>query len=179
MRTRRLLVRAAAGALAGIVAGFVAGAGARVAMRMIADGVADGVGVTTQFTIAGSVVIAVFGAMVGAGGGLLYEALADRLPGPARAHGIIFGALLLLLVGPVFFLGNQEFFSIGRVALFAILFAVFGVALGFVHSPSLRLASALPLGVQALLLLVALASVSFVAVGIASLVLQSNSAGSM
>jgi len=179
MRNRRLLARASAGALAGFVAGLVAGAGARVAMRMVADGVADGVGVTPEFTLAGSVAIALFGAIIGAGGGLLYEAIADRLPGPARGHGVIFGVLLLLAIGPVFFLNNEEFFSLGRVALFATLFFVFGIALSFVSSPSRRLAPSLPLVPQVILVLVGLAGASFVAVGIVSLALQSGSSGSM
>jgi hypothetical protein len=152
----------------------VAGAGARVAMRVVADGVADGVGVTPEFTVAGSVAIALFGAIVGAGGGLLYEAMADRLPGPARAHGLAFGLLLLLVIGPIFFLGNQEFFSVGRVVLFAILFFVFGIAIGFVRSPSRRLALALPLIPQVSLVLVGLLGLSFLAVGIAGLALQSS-----
>ena len=179
MRKRRVVARASAGALAGFVAGLVAGAAARMAMRMVADGVADGVGVTTQFTVAGTVAIALFGAIIGAGGGVLYEAIADRLPVPARAHGIAFGALTLLVIGPAFFIGNQEFFSLGRVALFAILFIVFGIALGLVSSSSRRLALSLPLIPQVLLALIGLAGMGFIAAGIASFALQSSGSGSM
>ena len=83
------------------------------------------------------------------------------------------------MIGPAFFLGNQEFFSVGRVILFAILFFVFGVALGLVRSPSRRLALSLPLIPQVLIALIGLAGMGFVAVGIASLALQSSGSGAM
>ena len=128
--------RPAVGVMCGIVAGAVAGLAARVAMRMVALGVADGVGITPDFTIAGTLLIVASGMIVGAPTGLVYGLIADRLPGPARVRGLVFAGMLLALVGPFFFLGNEEFFSVGRVALFVPLFAIFGAMLGVAFVPA-------------------------------------------
>lgn len=105
-------------------------------MRMVALGVADGVGITPDFTIAGTLLIVVSGMIIGAPAGLVYGLIADRLPGPVRVRGLVFAGMLLVLVGPFFFLGNEEFFSVGRVALFVPLFAIFGALLGLSFVPA-------------------------------------------
>ena len=128
--------RPAVGLVCGMVAGAVAGLGARVAMRMVALGVADGVGITPDFTITGTLVIVASGMILGAPTGLVYGLIADRLPGPAGMRGLVFAGMLLVLLGPFFFLGNEEFFSIGRVALFVPLFAIFGFMLGIAFVPA-------------------------------------------
>lgn len=140
MGTRRALAAAAGGMLAGMAAGVVTGAAARLAMRMVADGVADGVGVRTDFTVGGTAAILVSGLIVGAPLGLAYVLFAERVPGRPWARGLVFGALALALIGPVF-LRTEEFFSLGRVALFAPLFLIFGVAVGLAAAPSRDLVS--------------------------------------
>jgi hypothetical protein len=171
---REALTRAAIGALAGMLAGAVAGIGARVAMRMVADGVADGVGVRATFTPEGTAAIIVFGIVIGAPFGVLFGAIAERLPGPEWLRAPMYGLLCLAVMGPVFFVGNEEFFSTGRVALFASLFLIYGIALGVALAPSRRIAVALPLAAQVLLALIALAGGGLAAVGIVSLALQST-----
>ena len=174
MRKRRLLARVAAGALTGIAAGFVAGVGARIAMRMVADGHADqGVRRMAEFTLEGTAGIVIFGMILGAPFGVLYDAIAERIPGPPRLRGLAFGALCLVALGPVFFLGNpDEFFSQGRVLLFALLFPIVGVAFGLAHLASVRLAAALPMAAQAVVTLVALAGGAFIAIGLVGIGLE-------
>ena len=135
MSKRRALATACVGLLAGFFAGIVTGAGARVAMRMVAMGVADGVGVRPEFTIEGTASILVACAVVGAEFGVVYMIVAGRLPVPRQLAGLTFGVVLLVVFGP-FFLINEEFFSAGRVLLFALLFPAFGVALSLAMAPS-------------------------------------------
>ena len=149
MRMRERIATISAGAAAGMVAGAVAGLGARAAMRMVADGVADGVGVRPDFTLAGTLAIVFFGMLAGAPVGVLYNAIADRLRGPAVARGLVFGLASLAAIGP-FFLRTEEFFSLGRVALFIPLFLLFGIALGIATGPSRRFMPRLPVPIQAL-----------------------------
>ena len=158
MRTGSLLAGAAVGAIAGMVAGIVAAAGARAAMRMVAVGVADGVGVRPDFTLAGTLAIVAAGMFIGTPAGVLYSAIADRLPGPRRLHGLLFGLLLLAAIGP-FFLRTEEFFSAGRVLLFAPLFPLFGIVLGLARDPASRLIARFPTGIQTALGLAGTASV--------------------
>jgi hypothetical protein len=174
MRKRRLLARVAAGALTGLAAGFVAGVAARIAMRMVADGHADqGARRLAEFTIEGTLGIVIFGMILGAPFGVIYDAIAERLPGPARLRGLVFGALCLATLGPLFFLGNpDEFFSQGRVLLFATLFPIVGVAFALAHAPSVRLATPLPTAAQALIAFVALAGGAFIAIGLLGIGLQ-------
>jgi len=168
VRGRALLARASVGALAGLLAGMLAGIGARVAMRMVADGVADGVGVTTSFTWNGTLTIVGIGAVVGTPFGIVYDAILDRLPGPPRLRGLVFGALAFAIMGPIFFITNaEELFSQGRVVLFAVLFPVFGLALGGTHALSRRFAARLPVAVHATLAAVAGIGVVFTATGLA------------
>jgi hypothetical protein len=149
MRTREWIAFLSAGAAAGMIAGAAAGLGARAAMRMVADGVADGVAVRPDFTLAGTLAIVIFGALAGAPLGVLFNSLADRLRGPAAVRGLLFGVALLALIGPVF-LRTEEFFSVGRVALFIPLFLVFGAVLGLALGPARSFMPRLPVPLQAI-----------------------------
>jgi hypothetical protein len=173
MRKGRLLSRAAVGALAGIAAGLITGAGARVAMRMVADGVPDGLMQRASFTLEGTAAILVFGTLIGAPFGVLYEATVERLPGPPRLHGLVFGTVLLATLG-IIFLTQDELFTQGRVLLFACLFPIYGLAVGLALMPSRRIAHGLPVAAQAALALFAVGGGLLFAGGIVSLVLQST-----
>ena len=109
-------------------------------MRMVADGVVDTIGTRPDFTVAGTLVIVIVAAIVGAPFGVLYAIVGERLPVRAGLRGLLFGIIVLLAIGP-FFLRTDEFFSQGRVMLFAVLFLVFGVSLGLVLAPSRRIVS--------------------------------------
>ena len=161
-------MRIAQGTIAGIAAGFIAGLGARIAMRLVALGVADGVGVRPEFTIAGTLAIAVVGAIVGVPAGAIYAAVEQRLPGPARARGLMFAALLLVFIGPLFFT-NEEFFSSGRLVLFLMLFPVYGLGLGLALPLVQRLAPRVPDLLERLLVAGAAGAGVLVVVGFAGL----------
>lgn len=161
MRARALIVVPAIGAIAGLIAGLVTAAAARLAMRMVADGVADGVAVRPDFTVVGTLAIVASGMLIGTPAGVVFNAIADRLPGPPRLRGLLFGLLLLAAVGP-FFLRTEEFFSAGRVALFIPLFPLFGLVIGVALAPSRRLVPRLPAAIQAVLGLAGAASVLLV-----------------
>ena len=136
--------RFAAAGLCGIISGLVTGAAARVTMRMVADGVPDGIGQRPDFTVLGSLAIVSAGVLAGAGLGVLFEFSQDRLPGPRRARGLLFGLVLLALVGPLFFLSAaDEFITTQRVILFALLFLIYGVTAGLALPVSRRLAAGL------------------------------------
>ena len=161
MRMGSLLAGAAVGAVAGMIAGIVAAAGARVAMRMVAIGVADGVGVRPDFTLAGTLAIVIAGMLIGTPAGVLFNAVGDRLPGPRRLRGLLFGLLLLVAIGPIF-LRTEEFFSAGRVLLFIPLFPLFGVVIGLAHAPIRTRVERLPAGIQTAVGLAGAASVLLV-----------------
>jgi len=173
VRKRQLLERASIGALAGIAAGLLAGAGARIAMRMVADGVVDAVRRLPEFTLEGTAGIIIAGAIVGAPFGVLFEAIRERIPAPARWRGVIFSAVWLALIGPFFFSG-EEFFTQGRILLFALLFPIYGIALGLALAPSRRIATAMPLALQAIPATIALVGGGLVTIGVVSLALQST-----
>lgn len=181
MRKRRLIARASVGALAGLAAGLVTGVGARVAMRMVADGVPDGILLRpVGFTLAGSAVIVLTLGVMGASAGILYDAIAARIPGPPRARGLVFGVLLLVVLGPLFFLGNpDEFFTEGRVRLFALLFLLYGVVLGLALAPSRRIANALPHAAQTAVVVAGLVGAGLMAFELVTVALQSTGLGSM
>jgi hypothetical protein len=162
------MLRIAEGTIAGIAAGFVAGLGARVAMRLVALGVADGVGITPEFTVAGTLAIAVSGAIAGAPFGAVFALVEEQLPRPARARGLMFAGLMLVLIGPLFFT-NEEFFSTGRTVLFLALFPAYGLALGLVLPIGARIGRRLPTVAQRLIAALALGGAALVALGFAGL----------
>lgn len=170
MQASRLLAPLAVGVICGIGAGAVAGLWARIAMRLVAIGVADGVGITPEFTVAGTLAIVISGVVVGAPAGLVYGLVADRLPGPARWRGLLYAAVLLVLVGPFFF-RIEEFFSTGRVLLFVPPFILYGLVLSLALVPLRRTVTRMPLGVQAALAVTGLGALGLLAFGVAATIL--------
>lgn len=170
MQASRLLAPLAVGVICGIGAGAVAGLCARIAMRLVAIGVADGVGITPEFTVAGTLAIVISGVVVGAPAGLVYGLVADRLPGPARWRGLLYAAVLLVLVGPFFF-RIEEFFSTGRVLLFVPPFILYGLVLSLALVPLRRTVTRMPLGVQAALAVTGLGALGLLAFGVAATIL--------
>jgi hypothetical protein len=167
------MLRLAGGAICGIAAGIVTGIGARVAMRMVADGVPDPIRSLPMFTAEGTATIVVLGALAGAPFGALFALANEALPGPHRARGSLFGVAMLLTIGPLFFTGaRDEFITYERMALFAFLFPLFGIAAGLLFEPSLRLARRLPGAAHAVLALIALGGGALVASGIGAFVVQ-------
>lgn len=166
--------RLAGGAICGIVAGVVAGIGARVAMRMIADGVPDPIRSIPMFTAGGTVMILASVALAGAPFGALFALAHDRLPGPNRARGFLYGVALLVMFGPLFFaLAREEFLTYQRMVLFAFLFPLFGIAAGLAFEPSQRLARRLWGSAHVAFLLIALGGGALLVVsGIAPAIVQ-------
>jgi MFS family permease len=137
--------RLAAGALCGMAAGIVTGLAARIAMRMVADGVPDGIGQRPDFTLLGTLGVVIAGALAGAPIGAAFNWIVDAIPVPRAARGLAFGLLLLLLVGPLFFIGTaDEFITTQRVVLFSLLFPIYGISAGLALATSRALAARLP-----------------------------------
>jgi hypothetical protein len=167
------VLRLAGGAICGIAAGVVAGIGARVAMRMVAVGVPDPIRSLPMFTAEGTAMILVSVAFAGAPFGALFALAHDRLPGPNRARGLLFGVAMLVMFGPLFFtLAREEFLSYQRMVLFAFLFPLFGVAAGLAFEPSQRLASRLWGSARLAFVLIALGGGALVGSGIAPAIAQ-------
>lgn len=159
-----------AGAAAGIIAGLIAGLGARTAMRLVALGVTDASQQVPSFTIEGTAGIVIAGGIAGAPLGTLYAKARERLPGSAPARGLVFGALLLASLGPLFYFGAMdELVSVGRVVVFAIVFLVFGTAAAIAFR-SLGRSTAWAEPVRAVLALVAIGGALFLLLGIAGIV---------
>ena len=159
------------GVIAGIAAGLASGIAARVAMRMVADGVADGIGQLPAFTPEGSAAILASGAIAGAPLGAIYAAAEPSLRAPARARGLVFGLVLLASAGPLF-LSGDELFSRGRVALFALLFPIFGIVVGLALPPARRIAPRIGANAHVLLALIALGGGAVVGAGLIGLAAQ-------
>ena len=100
----------AVGAIAGLGAGTViGGTGARLAMR----GVALVTDLDPNFTLGGTMIIFVFGAIMGLVFGLPYSWLWRRLPLPGRITGLLYGLTLSLLFAlPLFFSQQNGEFSL-------------------------------------------------------------------
>lgn len=95
----------AVGAIAGLGAGtLIGGIGGRLAMRLVALG-AD---LEPGFTLGGTMVIFVVGAIIGLIFGLPYVWLWRRLPLPGRISGFLYGLTLCLVVVLPLFLGELE-----------------------------------------------------------------------
>jgi hypothetical protein len=167
----------AGGAIAGVIAGIAAGIGARVAMRMVALGYADASMQVPEFTPAGTTAILITGTVVGAPAGVIFERTLRSLPGPRSLRGLLFGTILLLTLGPLFFFGTEgEFFSNGRIALFVPLFLLYGIVIGVALGPATDLARWLPSPARAALAFAAIAGGAFVAFGIFGIITGAISA---
>jgi len=145
MARRRQLVttvfRAVAiGTMAGFAAGFVAGLWMRVAMRLSGYLTVDANrglltendAVVGKFTLAGTLSIAMFGAIVGIFGGLLYIAIRRWIPGNAWLRPVLYGGLLLGVLGfvvmdqnnPDYRLFGPPWLNVGMCSLTYIVFGV-------------------------------------------------------
>ena len=131
------------GVIAGAVAGLIVGAASRLAMRLVAL-VADD---PLEFTVEGSVGILAIVSLASIFPGIIYALTRRFLPWPEAARGLLFGVVMLLVIGLPFFYGalsNGELargpLDFGR-GLFAALFLLFGLTLGGVAG---WLASRLP-----------------------------------
>jgi len=122
------------GVIAGIVAGLIVGAASRLAMRIVAL-VADD---PLEFTVKGSVGILAIVSLASIFPGIAHALTRRFLPWPEAARGLLFGIVMLLVLGLPFFYGalsNGELargpLDFGR-GLFAVLFLLFGLTLGLV-----------------------------------------------
>lgn len=124
----------------GIVAGGVAGLGARLVMFAIRLLNPTFNGATThagseigRWTLEGTLALVTEGAFMGISGGLLYLLVRRWVPGTGWRKGLAFGALLLVLGGPLVIDGDFEFFRYVSpwisVGLFALLFPLYGLVI--------------------------------------------------
>lgn len=146
---RRGAEAAGVAALAGTIAGIlVGGLGSRVAMRIsgaMSDPALIGVARTANDNIVGSVTLegtlalTIFvGLIPGLIGGALYAAARPWLAPLGRWAGLAFGLVLLAALGPVALEpSNFDFQRFGspalNVAMFALLFPLFGVTIAIAH----------------------------------------------
>ena len=130
------------GLLAGIPAGvLVGGIGSRIAMRISA--LAGGEGIAGRLTENGNVVgemtrdgtlflVIFMGLATGIVGGVLYGIIRSWLPGSSLVRGVLYGLLLLAVLGAVTIdSGNRDFAELGppglNVGMFALLHILFGI----------------------------------------------------
>jgi hypothetical protein len=130
----------AIGTMAGFAAGFAAGLWMRVAMRvsgfLTVDAnrglLTENEAVVGEITLAGTLSIAMFGAIVGIMGGLLYVALRRWFPGNAWQRPLGYGGLLLGVFGffvmdqnnPDYRLFGPPWVNVGMCSIAYILFGV-------------------------------------------------------
>lgn len=124
----------AVGLLSGLLGGLAWGIAARVAMRIVALAADQ----PTEFSIGGTLGIMIMGAVFGAPFGLLFATVRNRYPAFERRAGLLFGALVLLLLGVPFYLGplsgeatpNNHALAVG---IFAALLVGFGMFVTLVY----------------------------------------------
>lgn len=129
-----LLRHAAIGLLSGVLGGLVWGIGARIAMRIVALAAHQ----STGFSIGGTLGILMLGAIFGAPFGLLFATVRRWLPGTGARAGLLFGGLVLLLMGLPFYLGplsdeGQNSNRLLAAGMFATLFVGFGMVVVLVY----------------------------------------------
>lgn len=129
-----LLRHATIGLLSGGLGGLVWGIGARIAMRVVALAAHQ----ATDFSVGGTVGILMMGAIFGAPFGLLFATVRRWLPDTGPRTGLLFGGLVLLLMGLPFYLGplaeeGQNGNRLLAVGMFAALFIVFGMVVALVY----------------------------------------------
>lgn len=83
------------GVIAGAAGGLVAGLGARMAMRIVADTI----GQYLVLTLEGTLLILLIGVIFGFALGAPYGAIKHRLSGRTPVKGLIYGVMLLAIVG--------------------------------------------------------------------------------
>lgn len=115
------------GLAAGMAGGAAAGFGARLTMR----GIALAGGLRPNFTMEGTITIAIIGLVMGTPFGLAFIALRQLLPGVGVRKGLVYGLLLFLvfMAPPLLFYREGEFLlapPLVSLALFAPLGFVYG-----------------------------------------------------
>ncbi len=135
----------AIGVIAGFAAGFATGLWARVAMRLAGILTVDrnrgllteNDAVVGQISMGGTLSLAMFGAMIGVAGGLVYAAIRTWLPRNEWLRAIGFGALLLAVFGFVVMdPGNPDYRRFGppwfNVLTFSLAYLICGTGISFV-----------------------------------------------
>lgn len=132
-RSAAPLIEAGWSVLAGVAAGVIWGAGARIAMRLVALAERN----TTEFSLDGTLLILVTGAIFGVPLGLLFALVRRWLPGSGIGKGLAFGLILAaILLIPLASLGASDLDSnpieapvLLGVGLFGALFALHGAVM--------------------------------------------------
>ena len=131
----------AIGTFAGLIAGLTAGGlGARLVMRISAvlarpemqGKITDAGEIVGRVSAGGTAFLVVIAGMIGILGGLLYMGLRRWLPRTGVWKGLMYGLVLLLMVGSTVIQGtNPDFGRFGppvlNISMFALLFILFGV----------------------------------------------------
>jgi hypothetical protein len=133
----------AIGAMAGFAGGFVSGLWMRVAMRLagfLTTGANRGLltqndAAVGEITLAGTLSIAMFGALVGILGGLGYVALRRWIPGSGWIRPLVFGGFMLATLGfLVMDQNNPDYRLFGppwvNVGMCSLTYIIFGVVTG-------------------------------------------------
>jgi hypothetical protein len=128
--------------LGGLIAALIAGGvGSRIAMRISAAAtgplcptlITENGNRCGEITLGGTIFLLLFAALFfGIPGGLVYAAMRPWVRRLGWWHGLVFGLLLLIIFGPVIIDGGNKDFRLFaqplvNVALFAVLFPLFGV----------------------------------------------------
>lgn len=138
----RVLRQFGATVAAGMVAGGVAGLGARLAMLVVRllNGSHNGENthasaIVGRVTVSGTISVVMEGVILGVPAAVLYLLARRWVPGRGSMKGLAFGALLLIVAGSAVLNGDYEYFRTiepwQAVAMFAALYPLFGVVLGF------------------------------------------------
>ena len=139
----------AKGMLPGLIVGvLVGGIGSRLIMRIMTltsvpavRGVETDFGATVgKITLGGTVFLLILGGVVGIAGGILYLAIRRLLPRGEWLKGLVFGILLLALIGR--FLvdpGNTDFLILSPAGLAVALFSALPILFGLAFVPLYRI----------------------------------------
>ncbi len=135
----------AIGVISGFAAGFVAGLWVRIAMRLAGiltvernrGLLTENDALVGQLTIEGTVSLAIFGAMIGVAGGLVYIATRRWLPRSGWLRALGFGVLLLAVLGFVIMdPGNPDYRRFGpawfNVLTFSLAYLICGAGISLV-----------------------------------------------
>jgi hypothetical protein len=135
----------AKGMLPGLIAGVIAGGvGSRLAMRIMTltshpavRGLETDFGATVgKITLGGTLFLLILGGILGMAGGILYLAIRPLLPLNGWLRGLVFGLLLLAMVGR--FLvdpGNPDFLILSPAGLAVVMFSALPILYGLLFVP--------------------------------------------
>ncbi len=129
----RYIRAAGIGACAGLVAGLLWGIGLRLAMRIMALLA----GQSPEFSLGGTLIILLVGVFIGIPAGLIFVAIRKYLPGSGAWKSLMFGLLVLLVLGYPFYVGPLRGeavpgYEILAFVMFEGLLVVFGMAVAVV-----------------------------------------------